>query len=217
MTKIKRTVATAFLLGLICALGGARPSWPQQANSSDPDLTYQAMVGDPQTPVAGNPRGDLTIVEFFDYNCPFCIKAEPALEKLIAGDNGIRLVYKDWPIFGGGSIIAARMALAANWQGKYEAVHNALLRTASRKISADQIRVIAANAGADPARLEADLQAHARQIDAILARTEKQAEKLGVPGTPVFLIGPLLIESAPDLEGFQKSVRDARAKSQSIK
>ena len=122
------------------------------------------------------------------------------------------MVYKDWPIFGAGSIAAARVALAAKWQGKYGAVHDALLDTPLRKVAADQIRTIAVKAGADGGRLDADLKDHGPEIDVILARIEKQADKLGVPGTPVFLIGPLLIEQALDLDGFREAVAQARAK-----
>ncbi len=96
----------------------------------------------------------MTIVEFFDYNCPHCIRSQPEFEKLVATDYGIRLVNNDWPIFGAGSIAAARTALAATWQGQYEAVHHALLEDPFRKASAGQIHSIAEKAGADPVRLD---------------------------------------------------------------
>jgi protein-disulfide isomerase len=91
-------------------------------------------------------------------------------------------------------------------------VHNALLGTHRAKTSQSAIRSIAAEAGADMAQLDRDMAAHATQIDAVLARTEKQADKLQLPGTPVFLIGPYLVESALDLDGFQREVAAARAK-----
>ena len=207
---------TRSLAGIVVMLASlsqpSRLAWSQSADPADPDLTIQALTADPQTPTGGNPAGDITIIEFFDYNCPYCMKAQPELEKLIATDHGIRLVYKDWPIFGNGSTAAARVALAAKWQGKYEAVHDALLDTPLRKVSADQIRTIAVKAGADAALLDEDLTGHGQEIDAILARTEKQANKLGAPGTPVFLIGPLLVEQALDLDGFKRAVAQARAK-----
>ena len=185
----------------------------QSAGHADPDLAVQSLIADPQTPTGGNQAGDVTIVEFFDYNCPFCRKAQPDLEKLVAMDHGVRLVYKDWPIFGAGSMAAARIALAAKWQGKYEVVHNALLESPLRKGSADQIKDVAVRAGADAALLDEALKTHGQEIDEILARTDKQANKLGAPGTPVFLIGPFLFEKALDWEGFKKAVADARAKS----
>jgi protein-disulfide isomerase len=182
------------------------------AVAPDPDLTHQALLNDPATPTGGNTAGDVTIVAFFDYNCPYCMKSEPELEKLLQVDRGVRVVYKDWPIFGANSTYAARVALAAQWQGKYIAVHNALLGTHRAKTSQSAIRSIAAEAGADMAQLDRDMAAHATQIDAVLARTEKQADKLQLPGTPVFLIGPYLVESALDLDGFQREVAAARAK-----
>ncbi len=210
MTRL-RSLAGLFVM-LTTLAGASGSAWPQSAGPADPDLSVHALLADPQTPTGGNPAGDVTIVEFFDYNCPFCRKAQPDLEKLVATDHGVRLVYKDWPIFGAGSIAAARIALAAQWQGKYEAVHDALLEAPMRKEGADQVRALAVKAGADGALLDQALEAHGPEISAILARTEKQAEKLGAPGTPVFLIGPLLIERALDLEGFKKAVADARAR-----
>jgi len=182
------------------------------AVSPDPDLTHQALLNDPATPTGGNAAGDVTIVEFFDYNCPYCMKSQPDLERLLQVDPGIRLVYKDWPIFGANSIYAAKVALAAQWQGKYIAVHNALLDTHRRKSSQSEIRSIATEAGADMTRLGNDMAAHETQIDAVLARTEKQADVLQLPGTPVFLIGPYLVQSTLDLNGFQRVVAAARAK-----
>ena len=85
----------------------------------DPDLTREAILNDPQTPVGGDPQGDVTIVAFFDYNCLYCMKSHPELVKLLESDRRIRVVYKDWPIFGDISVYAAQVALAANLQGKY--------------------------------------------------------------------------------------------------
>ena len=210
-------IRSGSLVGLVAALAGLAGASgltrAQSADPGDPDLTIQALIADPQTPAGGNQAGDVTIVEFFDYNCPFCKKAQPDLEKLVATDAGIRVVYKDWPIFGAGSTAAARIALAAKWQGKYEVVHNALLDSPLRQGGADQIKELAVKAGADGTMLDEALKTHSREIDAVLARTEKQANKLGAPGTPVFLIGPFLFEKALDLEGFKKAVADARAKS----
>lgn len=206
-----RSLTKALLFVLILGVGEPGHALAQQADS-DPDLSLQALLADPQTPIGGNPNGDLTIVEFFDYNCPYCAKAEPALEKLVASDPGIRLVYKEWPIFGAGSKLSAKLALAAMWQGKYETVHRAFFAAPGRKSDADRIRAIAKRAAVDMTKLDSDLAVHGGEIDAVLARTEKQANKLGAPGTPVFLIGPLIVESAPDFEEFQKLAARARAK-----
>ena len=198
------------LLGLAVIVGCGVAASAAPLEPSDPDLSREALLSDPQTPVAGDPKGDVTIVAFFDYNCPYCMKAEPALLKLLETDKHIRLVYKDWPIFGDVSVYAARIALAANFQGKYAAVHDALMATRRKKATQAEVRQIAIAAGADGERLDADLASHSAEIDAILKRTDKQATAMGFAGTPVFLIGPFLVAAALDLPGFQEAVSNAR-------
>ncbi len=198
------------LLGIALAIGCAAAAWSAPLSPSDPDLSREALLADPQTPVGGDPQGDVTIVSFFDYNCTYCMKAQPALLRLLETDKHIRLVYKDWPIFGDVSVFAAKVALAANLQGKYVAVHDALMATARKKATEAEVRQIALGAGVDEKRLDADLIAHSAEIDAILKRTNKQATAMGFEGTPVFLIGPFLVAAALDLPGFQQAVSNAR-------
>lgn len=187
----------------------ANPKAPEP-ESPDPDLTREAILNDPQAPVGGDPKGDVTIVAFFDYNCIYCMKSHPDFIKLVESDRRIRVVYKDWPIFGDISVYAAKVALAANLQGKYLAVHDALLGTGKRKSSKDQVHDIALGAGVDMARLDADLIDHSAEIETLLKRNDKQATGMGFAGTPVFLIGPFLIASPLDLPGFRQVVSDAR-------
>src|SRR5438045_5683923 len=85
------------------------------------------VFDDPATPVGGNPQGDVTIVEFFDYRCPYCKQVHPAIQKLLDQDQKLRFVYKEFPVLGEQSDIAAHAALAARLQGKYEAFHNAMM------------------------------------------------------------------------------------------
>ncbi|WP_374305641.1 DsbA family protein [Methylocella sp.] len=167
------------------------------------------MLADPQTPVGGARDGDLTIVAFLDYNCPYCMKSAAALRDFMRADGRVRLVYKDWPILGPVSEDAARLALAAQYQGKYEAAHEALM-SGARKTSAEQARRLLAAAGVDMARLDRDLAARAGEIDAILKRTEKQADAMQFAGTPVYLIGPLLVAAPLDRAGFEDAAREAR-------
>jgi protein-disulfide isomerase len=170
-----------------------------------------AMVDDPAAPVAGNPKGDVTIVEFSDYNCPYCKQSSAELEKLMQEDKGIRLVYKDWPILTQASLFGARMALAAKYQGKYDAVHAALMNIPGPRIPQDRMLAAIRGAGVDMERLEADLKQHAQDIADLLKRNSEQAEALGIEGTPAFLIGPFLVPSAVDYEGFKQAVAQARA------
>ena len=184
------------------------PKVPAQAAEIDP----QAILHDPEAPVTGNPNGDLTIVAFTDYNCPFCKQAEPALDKVVAADGHIRVVHKDWPILSEASVYGAQLALAAKYQSRYEAVHDALMAIPGRKISKDTMLVAVRSSGVDMDRLDADLKTHEADIKALLARNLAQADALGLQGTPVYLIGPYKVAEALDADGFRRTVADARAR-----
>ena len=121
-------------LGLIGAggllLGGLRHALA--AADDDNVLTEAAVLRDPEIPVAGNPDGDITIVEFSDFQCPYCRKVAPDLRALVQEDGKIKMVFKDWPVLGGASVYAARLALACKFQDKYVAAHEALIGLTSR-------------------------------------------------------------------------------------
>ncbi|ACS43805.1 DsbA family protein [Methylorubrum extorquens] len=171
-----------------------------------------AILNDPEVPVSGNPKGDLTIVAFLDYNCPFCKKAEPDLTRLVKADGRIRLIHKDWPILGDASVYGAQLALAAKYQGRYDAVHRALMAIPGHKIPNERMLEAVAASGVDVARLEEDRKAHQAEIAALLQRNLDQADALGLQGTPVFLIGQLKVAAALDYDGFKQAVAQARAK-----
>ena len=173
-------------------------------------VDVNAILNDPGAPVGGNPKGDVTIVAFFDYNCPYCKKAQPVIDELVRTDGNIRLVYKDWPILTPASVKGAHMALAAGYQGKYEQAHAALMGIDGGRVSAEQMRAALKAAGIDMARLDADMDKNATTISDLVARTNAQAEALGLPGTPVFLIGPFMVPAALDLAGYRQVVSDAR-------
>ncbi|ACB82258.1 MULTISPECIES: DsbA family protein [Methylobacteriaceae] len=174
-----------------------------------------AILNDPEVPVSGNPKGDLTIVAFLDYNCPFCKKAEPDLIRLVKADGRIRLVHKDWPILGDASVYGAQLALAAKYQGRYDEVHRALMGIPGRKIPKERMLEAVAASGVDVARLEEDRKAHQAEIAALLQRNLDQADALGLQGTPVFLIGQLKVAAALDYDGFRQAVAQARARGRS--
>ena len=154
---------------------------------------YLAVVNDSAAPGLKPLGADVTVVVFTDYRCGVCKLSEPVLLKRVARDPRIRVLYKEWPILGADSRLAARVALAADRQGKYLPVHQALM-AASGRLDPDTVRRIAERAGADWPRLQSDLQQHGRDIDADLARNNLQAFSLGLEGTPAFLIGPYLIK-----------------------
>jgi protein-disulfide isomerase len=205
LSKVLLAVATIVFPATLVAIS-PRPQAQEKA------VTAEAILNDPQAPVAGNPQGDITIVAFLDYNCPFCKQSAPALEKLVKADGKIRLVYKDWPILTAASMHGAQLALAAKYQGKYEAVHQALMGIPGRRISKEQMTEAAKASGVDVERLRHDLKQHAPEIVSLIQRNLDQADTLGLQGTPVFLVGPFKVASSLDYEGFRKVVAEARAK-----
>ncbi len=166
-----------------------------------------ALLQDPETPVIGNPKGDVTIVEFSDYQCPYCKKAHTAVKSVLASDGNVRLVYKDLPILGEASKISAVAALASIKQGKYEAFHDALM-TNNAKLDADRIFEIAASVGIDVARLKADMDDP--KIKAIIDRNMALAQDLGVRGTPAFVIGKQFVPGAIEAPALKQLIADAR-------
>ncbi|OKO70438.1 DsbA family protein [Bradyrhizobium sp. AS23.2] len=180
-------------------------------NPSETDVSREAILRDPATPTTGNPKGDLTIVVFFDYNCPYCKQSEPELMRLVKTDGRIRLVYKDWPILTEASIKGAQWALAAKYQGRYDEAHFAMMAIPGAKIPAERMREAIAKAGVDMDRLDADLQTHAGEITALLRRNLAQADSLGLQGTPAYIVGQYRVTSALNYEGFKHVAADARA------
>ncbi len=173
-----------------------------------PQAIAKSIGSDPDAPVAGNPLGSVTVSEFFDYRCPYCRMMQPTLAALVAKDKRVRLVAKEWPIFGGPSVTAARVALAAQWQGKYAAVHDALFKL-PRTMDEDSIRAAAASAGVDMARLDRDLASRSKEIDAELATVDREARSLGFQGTPGFVIGTLIAPGAIPAAGLDDMVNRA--------
>ena len=190
---------------------------PSVALADDNEISREDILNDPDAPTAGNPNGDLTIVDFFDYNCPFCKKAAQNLERLVKTDGKIRLVYKDWPILGPTSIIGARIALAAKYQGKYLDVHHALMNIPGEGIPQERMIEEVRKTGIDMDRLDADINGHAEEIGKLLKRNIAMGAAIGFLGTPGFLIGPYRVNQALTYDGFVHAVADARAKQKSVK
>jgi len=165
------------------------------------------LYSDPATPVAGNPIGDVTIVEFFDYHCPYCKAVAQPLDQLLKDDKGIRLVLKEFPILGEDSLLASRAALSAAGQGKYWAFHQALMAHRG-KFDADSLQAIAAKVGVDPVQLQAAMKAGVP--GAQIAATRKLADALDVSATPTFVIGGEVVEGAVPLERLKELVKKAR-------
>jgi protein-disulfide isomerase len=169
----------------------------------------RAILTKPGIEMTGSLNPDVTIVEYFDYNCPYCKQVVPTFRTLIASDKKIALVYKDWPVLGEVSVYAARCALAAHWQGKYLIAHDALL-TGPRLSRNDQVESILSGAGIDVESLKRDLTSHSREITALLARNDAEAHALELDGTPGILVGRQLMPGGADLSFFVKLIAEVR-------
>jgi protein-disulfide isomerase len=169
---------------------------------------------DPDSPVGGNPNGDVTLVEFFDYNCAFCRQMSPLMTEAEAGDPRLRIVYKELPILGSNSVFAAKAALAANKQGKYVAFHRALYQIRG-SVEEGNVLQIAATVGLDIDRMKADMQDAA--IDGAIEKTGKLAQALRISGTPGFVVGDQLTTGATDLSTLQALIGKARDAQQDAK
>jgi len=167
------------------------------------------LENDPASPVGGNPDGNVTIVEFFDYQCPYCKRVFPLVQKLLKADGKIRYVFKEFPILGPESEVAARATLAA-WKldkGKYVSFHTALMRTRGR-LSEKRILKIAAEQGLDIKRLRTAMADP--EIEKMLVRNFELAKALDINGTPGFVIGGRVVPGAIDLETMTALVSKAR-------
>src|SRR6478735_6659609 len=194
------------LLGAGAAMLGAGRA---RAEEEEKVLTEALVLHDPEIPAAGNPDGDITIVEWFDYNCPYCRKIDPELRQVVQDDGKVRLVLKDWPILGEVSKIAARMALAAKYQNKFIQAHDAMIGVSSR-LTEPRLGELLAAAGVDMDRLKVDLAGNAKAIDAILARNNAQAEAFGFKGTPSFIVGKFRVPGVLTMAEFEMVIADAR-------
>jgi protein-disulfide isomerase len=167
-----------------------------------------ALFQDPADPVKGNPRGDVTMVEFFDARCGYCKQLHPTMEALIRRDPNLRVVMKDLPILGPNSVLAARALLAAQRQGRYGALYDALMGLRVEPTEA-VIRQQAERAGLDWPRLRRDMDDPA--VQARIETNLRLAQALGIEGTPALVVGTTLVPGAVDLPALERLVAEARA------
>jgi protein-disulfide isomerase len=165
------------------------------------------LLDDPLTPVGGNPDGDVTLVEFFDYRCTYCRRVVSSVRELLDEDGDLRVVFKDMPVLGPDSVRAARAALASRKQDGYVPFHFALM--ASDDLSPAGIRAAAKSVGLDPDRLEADMDAP--EVNAVIEANYALAHELGIEGTPAFVIGDQLIPGAVEKARLEHLIDEARS------
>ncbi|MCC6716406.1 MAG: DsbA family protein [Acetobacteraceae bacterium] len=168
----------------------------------------QALTRTPGDPVAGNPKGDVTVVEFYDVRCPYCRRMVPVIAELIRRDPGVRVVYKDFPILGPASTLGARALLAAHKQGGYLKLHTALM-TGAPNLDQDALRGMADRVGLDWDRLQRDMGDPdiMGRINANLAL----GRRLDLQGTPAYVIGEHVLPGAVDLSDLLAAVAAARS------
>ncbi|NNM77791.1 thioredoxin domain-containing protein [Sphingomonas sp. ID1715] len=202
MKQLALIVAGAALFGLALRSG-------QPVGQNVGDLpTVRKIQDDRNSPATVNPRADVSLIVFTDYQCPACRASEGAMQEAVARDGKVRIVYKEWPIFGPRSERAARVALASAYQTIYPAVHHALM-TGKRPDEA-MLRETIERAGGDWRQLERDLVTHRADIDAELARNRMHAFSLGLEGTPAYLIGPILVRGGLSKAQFLRTITAAR-------
>jgi protein-disulfide isomerase len=157
-----------------------------------------------------NSISDLTIVEYFDYQCSACKKVNPALQQIALEDRRVRLVFKDWPILGRISTYAARLGIAAKYQNKYSTAQEALI-SVQRRMTKENVLTTLSKAGINISRLKRDLATHQKEIDAILAHNREQAAALGFEGTPALVIGHFRVPAVFDTANLKNFIAAVRA------
>lgn len=166
----------------------------------------QELLNDPASPVSGSLKGEITLIEFYDYRCGFCKRAAGAVTQLQKDDPRVRVVYKDFPILGEPSELAAKAALASVAQGKHQAFHEALLASHA-DMTKEEILKIAGDVGLDAKKLDADMEKPDWQI--VINRNRALARDLGISGTPGFIVGTELVPGALDLKGLKDLIARA--------
>lgn len=187
--------------------GGYIAPAPQPQQKTDISLVIdqhrQQIYDDPAAPVVGNPQGSTTLVMFFDYRCPYCKKVAPIVEQLVRTDPQVRIIYKELPILGATSLVAAKAALAAERQGKYVEFHRAMMETRGR-ISQDTVMSVAGRVGLDTARLAHDMADP--EISAAIQRNKDLAAALNIRGTPAYVVNSRVERGTGDLQDFRELV-----------
>ncbi len=168
---------------------------------------YESFLHDPSAPSTGNPKGDVTVVEFFDYNCGYCKHAIDDVQKLIDGDKNVRIVFRDYPILSEASNTASRYALAAGKQGKYWEFHQKLMKFAGEK-NDTTYEGLAKDLGLDYAKLKQD--AESKEIREMLEKNIEVARAMSIQGTPAFVIGDTLVPGYVDADAMKDLVTKAR-------
>ncbi len=198
------------LFGSAMLLGASGRAMAAAGADEDDEVLKESLVlRDPELPASGNPKGDVTIIEYFDYQCPYCRKLAPDLRAVVKEDGNIRLVSKDWAILGPVSVYAAGLVLATRYQNKFIEAQEAMI-SLNTKLTEQVARDTLAKAGIDVDRALADLATNKDVIAAKLKQIDKQATAFGFRGTPSFIVGKFRIPGPISKEHFKLAIADAR-------
>lgn len=185
----------------------AMPAFAQDRPNPMPDELRQALERDPTAPVLGNPDGNITLTEFFDYNCPHCKTMLPLMSELVRSDPQLRVVLREWPVFGPGSEFAARASLATLPTGNYWRLHAALLGMRARAEDATVMRVVR-DLGLDEAAIRTGMQADT--VERHITYSHLLGDHMGLMGTPSFICGDEAAFGAMTLEELRALVQRGR-------
>ena len=212
MAIIKKLALEAFLenpeiLREASRILQAREEQKRNDNVSEQIREYSSELTDTEdTIVIGNPAGDITIIEFFDYNCPYCKTAARDLQELIKSDENIKFIPREWPILNNNSVIAARAALASIAQGKYKEYHWRLMKEGS--LTEAKIFEIAKDLKIDISSLKKDMESEF--VINHIAKSAALARRIGFSGTPLFIIEGKFFPGFVPLEELELIISDIR-------
>ena len=212
MLRVSLTKSEMLQLSVVIAVALIFAYLLQASSSPGQDVSNNSLVRsvleDRSSPSQGSQQADLTLVVFTDYQCAACRAAYPAMKRAVASDGKVRIVYKDWPIFGAASKRAAEVALASRYQNLYPDVHDRLMTGAVN--SNDALRAAVEQSGGNWRNLQHNLAGNRSEISSQLERNARQAFQIGLPGTPGYLIGPTLVRGALTEREFTNVFRVAR-------
>ena len=205
---MNRVLLAAAIAAVATPVASATPAQkPTEQASIDQQRRW--FTEDDVAPMVKPATYDVTIVEYMDYQCPYCRASHGPLKELLAKDKKVRVIFRDWPIFGPASEAAALTAIASKYQGKYLEVHDALMNT-PLPLNKDKIRAAAKAGGVDWDRLQKDMTEHSEEIEDLFQRNSEQAESIGLQGTPGFIIGNVQSFGGMTLKQLEASVAKAR-------
>ncbi|HWA45667.1 MAG TPA: DsbA family protein [Hypericibacter adhaerens] len=210
LRQIVRDTLTAepqLVVGALQALDQQRQAASDSARMAAVAANKDAIYADPNSPSVGPANASVTIVEFFDYRCPYCKRVAPDIASLLAGDPDLRIVYKEFPILGPESLVASRAALAAQRQGKYREMHEALIAQKG-ELTDEEIMATAQSVGLDIERLKTDMDDPA--VMEQLQQVHNLAQTLNIDGTPAFFFGAHFVGGAISVDQMKQLIEQAR-------